>query len=229
MKTSDLPDADFLAAVEAVHVRERRWAHIGDLMDALDFPPKILLSKAARLIKRGLLEGCTCGCRGDFEIPGWREWRAGDQVTVRAITARVGDDPPREGFLMFRDPDGQGQVTAVRYDDDPPTKPESLATGGTVRATFLPRTADPSAPTAEAIASGMPLVLYREPVESNCYLLPRDRTVLPPDFFDAVLAWMGDLPKPNAALAKAARENPDLFLDRAHRRNKAALDRLANE
>lgn len=31
-------------------------------------PPKIILSKLNTLIKRGLIDGCTCGCRGDFEV-----------------------------------------------------------------------------------------------------------------------------------------------------------------
>lgn len=30
--------------------------------------PKLALSKMRSLIKRGLAEGCSCGCRGDFEI-----------------------------------------------------------------------------------------------------------------------------------------------------------------
>ena len=30
------------------------------------FPPKVVLSKCAALLKRGLLDGCDCGCRGDW-------------------------------------------------------------------------------------------------------------------------------------------------------------------
>ena len=29
---------------------------------------KLILAKMKQLIKRGLVDGCTCGCRGDFEI-----------------------------------------------------------------------------------------------------------------------------------------------------------------
>lgn len=32
------------------------------------FPPPVVLAKASALIRRGLLRGCDCGCRGDFEI-----------------------------------------------------------------------------------------------------------------------------------------------------------------
>src|SRR5687768_9713927 len=31
-------------------------------------PDKLMLSKMRRLHKRGLVGGCPCGCRGDFEI-----------------------------------------------------------------------------------------------------------------------------------------------------------------
>jgi hypothetical protein len=31
-------------------------------------PPKVALAKMKRLYNRGFIGGCTCGCRGDFEI-----------------------------------------------------------------------------------------------------------------------------------------------------------------
>ena len=31
-------------------------------------PPKLRLAKMRMLIKKGLVSGCDCGCRGDFEI-----------------------------------------------------------------------------------------------------------------------------------------------------------------
>ncbi len=31
-------------------------------------PKKLILAKMSQLIKKGLINGCTCGCRGDFEI-----------------------------------------------------------------------------------------------------------------------------------------------------------------
>jgi hypothetical protein len=34
----------------------------------LDTPRKLVLSKMQMLIRRGLVDGCGCGCRGDFEI-----------------------------------------------------------------------------------------------------------------------------------------------------------------
>jgi hypothetical protein len=42
-----------------------RW-HLDCLMPI--FPPEVILAKASALMRRGLLDGCDCGCRGDFEL-----------------------------------------------------------------------------------------------------------------------------------------------------------------
>ena len=34
----------------------------------LNTPEKIRIQKMAKLIKQGLVSGCGCGCRGDYEI-----------------------------------------------------------------------------------------------------------------------------------------------------------------
>ena len=31
-------------------------------------PNKLILAKLRKLIKRGYIEGCACGCRGDFKL-----------------------------------------------------------------------------------------------------------------------------------------------------------------
>lgn len=31
-------------------------------------PPKVVLAKMKSLIKRGIVQGCCCGCRGDFVL-----------------------------------------------------------------------------------------------------------------------------------------------------------------
>lgn len=31
-------------------------------------PPKLALAKMRQMLRRGLVKGCGCGCRGDFEI-----------------------------------------------------------------------------------------------------------------------------------------------------------------
>lgn len=45
------------------------WANLWDLARLFpDAPEKVVLAKLRKLIKRGLITGCTCGCRGDFEL-----------------------------------------------------------------------------------------------------------------------------------------------------------------
>lgn len=42
---------------------------IGDIVAALpEFPEKVLAAKLRRLVAQGVIDGCTCGCRGDFEV-----------------------------------------------------------------------------------------------------------------------------------------------------------------
>lgn len=83
MKAADIPDATFVAAVvEAARLRNSptadRWAiacvlagrpeDVGVNFDGYPhMPNKVVLAKARKLVLRGLLSGCACGCRGDFE------------------------------------------------------------------------------------------------------------------------------------------------------------------
>lgn len=82
----DIPDDVFLDAIRAVRHEypngEHGWAtrwhvdmHLGGLdhtdtlvSDVPGVPAKVTLAKARRLIKRGLIDGCPCGCRGDYQI-----------------------------------------------------------------------------------------------------------------------------------------------------------------
>jgi hypothetical protein len=88
-KASDISDESFLAAVDrARHLRSEaddhpwswatRWdvaavlaghpEHVGACpVEYPHMPEKVVLAKARRLVRRGLLDACTCGCRGDFE------------------------------------------------------------------------------------------------------------------------------------------------------------------
>jgi len=91
MKAADISDEAFLDAIRTVHrVRHHdnpQWigASIWDIAATLEghpewcgqsqatdgsvqIPEKVVRAKARRLVKRGLVDGCTCGCRGDFEI-----------------------------------------------------------------------------------------------------------------------------------------------------------------
>lgn len=45
------------------------WVNRSDLDYVMPaFPWQVILAKASRLIGRGLMGGCDCGCRGDFEL-----------------------------------------------------------------------------------------------------------------------------------------------------------------
>jgi hypothetical protein len=112
MKAADISDEAFLDAIRTVH--HVRWndnpqwigASIWDVGAVLGghpewcgqpeatqdelaaFPDKVLRAKARRLIKRGLIKGCTCGCRGDFEIMG--EFIEANADTASALWQRYG-------------------------------------------------------------------------------------------------------------------------------------------
>lgn len=32
-------------------------------------PPKLARAKMGQMIRKGLIDGCACGCRGDFRLP----------------------------------------------------------------------------------------------------------------------------------------------------------------
>ncbi len=72
MQCKDIPDAVFLDAVRAAPANVAGWRTRFDvherLEEALDveIPLNLLMAKARRLEARGLLGGCTCGCRGDW-------------------------------------------------------------------------------------------------------------------------------------------------------------------
>jgi hypothetical protein len=75
MQCKDVPDDAFLDAVRrtpgtaAMHWR-MRWDVRNTLEAALGpIPINLFLAKARRLIARGLLGGCDCGCRGDYHLP----------------------------------------------------------------------------------------------------------------------------------------------------------------
>lgn len=75
MQAKDIPD-DAIIAVLARLERDgkwpgvpRRWVMVWELYEAFpDVPPKVVVAKMRALIRRGIADGCTCGCRGDFEL-----------------------------------------------------------------------------------------------------------------------------------------------------------------
>lgn len=72
----DLPILQFLAGVEVVN-GERLWATHMNGYGAMPsvrqcFPPgtpeKLVLAKMRQMMRRGVITGCPCGCRGDWVI-----------------------------------------------------------------------------------------------------------------------------------------------------------------
>lgn len=71
MQAKDINDAEILAAVE-LDMKVRGTEGFGAAWSTLcersfpHVPPKVVRAKLRSLTKRGLLQGCNCGCRGDF-------------------------------------------------------------------------------------------------------------------------------------------------------------------
>lgn len=72
MQTKDIPDAPVLVFLLKQNGEWTNW--FGDKFENSvthampGVPPKLVLSKMRSMIKRGLVDGCGCGCRGDFVL-----------------------------------------------------------------------------------------------------------------------------------------------------------------
>lgn len=89
LQCKDIPDATFLAAVRSTPaVSPIGWRLAWKVHETLnaamgvEIPTNLLMAKARRLESRGLLGGCTCGCRGD--------WHPSDECADRTYCC-----PPR--------------------------------------------------------------------------------------------------------------------------------------
>lgn len=68
MKASDVPDHAVMVAVQTGSI-DRLGATTTFIESQLpDFPPKVIRAKLRALLRRGLITGCICGCRGDFNL-----------------------------------------------------------------------------------------------------------------------------------------------------------------
>lgn len=70
MQAKDISDAEMLGAVVLDIIARNSmlgaaWSTICE-RSFPDVPEKVVRAKLRSLTKRGLLRGCTCGCRGDF-------------------------------------------------------------------------------------------------------------------------------------------------------------------
>lgn len=83
LQAKAIPDEEFIRAVRVCSVRQAQawgaptaWCNRMDVEAELserlgfDVPWKVVLAKARTLIKQGRMDGCPCGCRGDFDLRG---------------------------------------------------------------------------------------------------------------------------------------------------------------
>ncbi len=77
MQCKDIPEEPILLFLAALGPRPATWFWSEDyrpdnsVLRAMPegTPAKLGLAKMRKLIKRKLVAGCACGCRGDFRIP----------------------------------------------------------------------------------------------------------------------------------------------------------------
>lgn len=68
-KASDIDDEAAVRAVWELSGHGDRWVMCWEVDEAFpDFPPKVVQAKLSRLMHRGFIDGCDCGCRGDWHL-----------------------------------------------------------------------------------------------------------------------------------------------------------------
>lgn len=68
-RASDISDELMLRVVERFCVTKEYWSNTWEIAEEFTgFPEKVVHAKLSRLMHRGLLTGCDCGCRGDWEL-----------------------------------------------------------------------------------------------------------------------------------------------------------------
>jgi hypothetical protein len=72
MKCKDIPDRPILEMLAKNPTRYHNWC-FGNEFDVCramppETPEKLRLAKMRMMIRRGVVDGCPCGCRGNFVI-----------------------------------------------------------------------------------------------------------------------------------------------------------------
>lgn len=70
LQVKDIPNGPLLAFIANKQEELGSWVCVWDFKESAyeALPPKLFRAKMSNLIKRGLITGCSCGCRGDYEI-----------------------------------------------------------------------------------------------------------------------------------------------------------------
>lgn len=71
VQAKSISDEQVLLAIQAAKsdYSEYSSATLWRIREILnEFPPKVVLAKLRALTKRKVIDGCCCGCRGDFRV-----------------------------------------------------------------------------------------------------------------------------------------------------------------
>jgi hypothetical protein len=92
VQCKDIPDRPILEYLSrqtrwATHwiseIPESEWPNVRAAMPT-DIDEKLGRAKMSMLLRRGLVDGCDCGCRGDWQITDeGREWLASHNIEKR--------------------------------------------------------------------------------------------------------------------------------------------------
>lgn len=67
IQAKDIADVHVYEAIEGCKAAGMPWGILDLMALHLGMPEKVVRAKCASMIRRGLITGCACGCRGDFE------------------------------------------------------------------------------------------------------------------------------------------------------------------
>jgi hypothetical protein len=83
-------DTDALLRFIAPWSLREEWCMFTWIAEAFGtFPAKVVRAKLAALIRQKLIDGCTCGCRGDFELTETGAERIGVALPERSAGLRI--------------------------------------------------------------------------------------------------------------------------------------------
>lgn len=68
MKASDIEDEQIIGIIREIVRTRGRKAFLSEIQGFCPVPAKVVMAKLRKLVRSGKVEGCACGCRGDFYV-----------------------------------------------------------------------------------------------------------------------------------------------------------------
>lgn len=74
MQCKDIPTMPILRFLESLNGKWANWfdptVYSNSVLNAMppETPEKLAMTKMRNLIKKGVIDGCPCGCRGNYEL-----------------------------------------------------------------------------------------------------------------------------------------------------------------